>query len=412
MDVNLLDGSGYQQGQPWNQLRWIQEHSRAFWHADPGSERGFWVVTHYADVKAVEADYRTFASFPTITLYDDQSLYDTAGHRQLMVEDPPDHTPHRKFVGHELTPQSVRAMESGIQAIADEIIDDVIERGECELVGDIAGLLASYVTADLLGIPREQAVRLYRASEILNNRHTYAPEIAQGAIGEIQQTAADLYADRTSCPRHDTATRLTTREVNGQPVDLGNFAFDVLLLLAAAGDTTRNVVAGGMQALFENPAEREILMAAVAADDADALATGVEEMLRWVAPVVYVRRTATADAEIAGQPVAAGDKITVFYGIANRDPAVFADPWRFDVRRSPNPHITFGFGSHYCLGSHLARLELNLMFRSLLRRMPDMEPAGPVQWVHAAASTIPSVVGPRAIPVRFTPGPRSAPPTG
>jgi cytochrome P450 len=143
-------------------------------------------------------------------------------------------------------------------------------------------------------------------------------------------------------------------------------------------------------------------------EDEQVIASGVEEMLRWVSPVVYQRRTTTVDTQVADQPIKAGQKVASFYGIANRDPSAFKDPHRFDVRRSPNAHVASGFGAHFCVGSHLARLELNLMFRTLLRRIPDMEPSVPTRWVRSDAPIAPSVVGPRSMAVRFTPGPRSS----
>jgi cytochrome P450 len=164
-------------------------------------------------------------------------------------------------------------------------------------------------------------------------------------------------------------------------------------------------VAGGTAALFEHPDQRAIM----SAGGESVVASGVEEMLRWVSPIVYQRRTATADTEVGGQRIRKGQKVASFYGIANRDPATFDDPWTFNVLRSPNSHLAFGFGAHFCVGSHLARLELNAMFAALLERIPDLEPAGPVRWNHPDAPIAPIVVGPKAMPVRFSPGPRSRP---
>jgi cytochrome P450 len=294
-----------------------------------------------------------------------------------------------------------------LESIVDQVIDEVIEAGECDLVADIAGKLASYVMADLLGIPRDQAIDLYAASDIVNNAPTYEEGDGLLAITEILGYAAELFEERRLRPRDDVITRLATGEVEGCPVDGLNFNLDFLHLVTAAGDTTRNVIAGGMEALFDNPTERCVLTAG--ADDPELISSAVEEMLRWVSPIVHQRRTATIDTEIAGQAVKAGQKVVGYYGIANRDPAVFSDPYCFDIRRSPNQHIAFGFGTHFCLGAHLARAELKTMFASLLRRIPDLEPTGPSQWVRSNASTAPIVVGPRAMPVRFTSGRRSHP---
>jgi cytochrome P450 len=196
----------------------------------------------------------------------------------------------------------------------------------------------------------------------------------------------------------DLVTALTTAEVDGRPFDAVDFALFFLLLVDAGGDTTRNLVAGGMDALFAHPGQRAWLMA-----DLDGRLPGaIEELLRGVSPVVHMRRTATVDTVIAGCPVAAGDKVVMYYGSANRDPAAFTDPERLDLSRSPNRHVAFGGGGpHFCLGAHLARIESTALLRAVLTRLHDLEPAGPTEW-------LPSVFisGPKHLPVRFTPGPR------
>ena len=400
--MDLLDPAAYTTGHPWEWLRWLQENEPVSWHREKNGP-GYWVVTRYADVKAVEGDARVFSSQPTSTISDDRVLGDE-DHRMLIFEDPPNHTTHRQFMGVELAPAPVRQLRAHVESIADEIIDEVIEQGECDLVRDIAGNLASFVMADLLGMSREDAVDLYAASEVVNNAASYEEGEGLEAVQRLGVHAHNAWVDRRANPRDDVVTRLATGEVRGCPVDEMQFGLDFLHLVTAAGDTTRNVVAGGMEALFENPEQRQIM----SAGDEAVIASGVEEMLRWVSPIVNQRRTATVDTQVGGQKIGKGQKVASFYGIANRDPAKFRDPWTFEVLRSPNAHLAFGFGTHFCVGSHLARLELNAMFRTLLKRIPDLEPAGPVQWNRPDAPIAPSVVGPKSMPVRFTPGPRSA----
>jgi cytochrome P450 len=197
-------------------------------------------------------------------------------------------------------------------------------------------------------------------------------------------------------------SRVAHGVIDGCPVDEIQFGVDFLLLVVAGGDTTRNVVAGGMAALFENPDQRAIL-----ANDPSLIPSGVEEMLRWVTPIVYQRRLTTSDTKVGDREIPAGTKVVSFYGAANRDPLAFRDPDRFDVMRSPNPHVAFGFGPHFCLGSHLARLELNVMFRAILKRLPDIEPTAPTLWLRSGAPIAPTVIGPKSMPVRFSPSRRS-----
>jgi cytochrome P450 len=174
---------------------------------------------------------------------------------------------------------------------------------------------------------------------------------------------------------------------------------DFLLLVTAGSDTTRNVVGAGMAAFFDNPDQRQLLL-----DRPELLPSAVEEVLRMATPITYQRRTATRDTRIGDREVARGQKVVSWYVAANRDPDVFADPDRFDITRSPNPHIAFGAGRHFCLGSHLARLELTLMFEAIMTRLPDLRPSAP--WKYRQSPITPSVLGPAIMPAAFTPGPK------
>ena len=208
-------------------------------------------------------------------------------------------------------------------------------------------------------------------------------------------SSQEAHAAKMTDPADDLGSLIAHGEVDGEPVDAIDFFLWFMLLVDAGGDTTRNLVGGGLQALFDHPDQLELLRS-----DIDAhLGTAIEEMLRWVSPVVYMRRTATTDTEIADQAIAAGDKVVMYYGAANRDPEAFDQPERFDITRSPNPHVAFGGGGpHYCLGANLARLEIEAILRELLTRLPDLAPAGAVEWMGSNF-----IFGPSAMPVRFSP---------
>ncbi|MGH3627581.1 MAG: cytochrome P450, partial [Sciscionella sp.] len=363
---------------------------------------GFWAVTKYHTVKDIESNWKLFSSEPVTTITDDNAVADDE-HHHLIFSDPPHHTIHRKFLAPELSPVPVRGLKGHIDGLVEGIVDEVIEQGECDLVPDLAGRLASYVTADLLGLPRPEVVRLYDASDRLNNSPTLKEGPGHAAMTEMFEASQHVWADRRANPRDDMLTRIAHGEIDGCPMDNIQFGVDFLLLVVAGGDTTRNVVAGGMQALFEHPDQYALLKS-----DPSLTESAVEEMLRWVTPIVYQRRLATADTVLGDRAIPAGTKVVSFYGAANRDPEQFPEPFRFDIRRAPNAHLAFGFGPHFCLGSHLARLELNAMFRAMPRRMPDLEQAGPTVWMHTEAPIAPTVIGPKSIPVRFTPGRVSA----
>ncbi len=208
-----------------------------------------------------------------------------------------------------------------------------------------------------------------------------------------------VYAERTADPGDDLASLIATGRVDERPVDEIDFFLWFLLLVDAGGDTTRNLVGGGMHALFERPDQLRWL----AEDPRGRLPRAVEELLRFVSPVIHMRRTATADTELGGQHIEAGDKVVMFYGAANRDPAVFDDPHLLDLGRDPNPHVAFGGGGpHFCLGAHLARTEIIALMGEILTRLDDLEPAGEPGWM---ASNF--IYGPTTLPVRFTPATRT-----
>jgi cytochrome P450 len=399
MKIDLTDPAAYESGQPWDQFRWLQDNDPTHWHELPGDEPGYYALTRYADLKAVEGDHERFANEPNSTLFDVNTQGD-ATHKNLIFADPPFHTEQRRFLSPELSPRSVKEFAGHVARVVDDVIDEVIETGQCDLATDIGGKLASYVTADMMGLPRELLVDLYVLSEELNNTKSITEGQGLAAMLAMAGHAQSVYDDRKAAPRGDMVSRMVNGEYNGCPVDPLQFSLDFLLVVNAGGDTTRNVVGGGMLALFENPAQRAKLMA-----DPELIPSGVDEMLRWVSPIVYQRRTATRDTEFGGLPIKKGTKLAGYYGAANRDPRAFREPDIFDVERRPNAHVAFGFGPHFCLGSHLARQELILMFRQLLARTPDLEPRGPAIWT-LPPGVAPTVVGPRSIPVAFTPGPR------
>lgn len=400
--IDLLDLSGYQETQPFEELRWLRENNPISWHPESDGGPGFWAITKYADVKAVLGTSRVFSSFPSTMIKDTKTLGDEK-HKFLLYEMLPTHPVHRRSMGAELMPRSVLGFEPHVRVAVNDIINEVIERGECDLVSDIAGKLASYVTADWLGLPRDEIVELYEASDRFNNSMDTTVGEGLEAANQLFGYMQKVWEDRRANPRDDVVTRLAFQKGDdGEDIDMIQFAYDLLLLVNAGGDTTRNVVSSGYVSLMQYPAER----ARLAADPA-LWVTGVEELLRWVSPIVYARRTAVEDATVGGVRIEAGQKVVAFIGSANRDEEQFVNGEVFDVGRDANNHIAFGAGLHFCLGVHLARQELRIMFRELARRMPDIELTGEVTWLPPGLTEAPVIVGPKTMPVRFTPGPRT-----
>ncbi|MGB9306186.1 MAG: cytochrome P450 [Mycobacterium sp.] len=401
--VDLADSGTYAQGVPYDAFRKLRERAPVAWHPYQNGP-GFLALTGYDEVYAVSRDSATWSSEISGVLFDVFRDGDIADERGVMMltMDPPRHSALRALVSKGFTPRQVAKLNEHITDMARDVVDGVIEKGECDFVSDVAGRLPSYVIAELLGIPLEDGCRLYALTEVMNTGRVGDGDTRalQAAI-EMFAYSTELVARKRADPGDDIATSLLHAEVDGQRLSDLDFNYFFMLLINAGGDTTRNLVAGGMCVLMDNPEERAKLEA-----DPSLLSTAIEELLRYVSPVIAFLRTATKDTELRSVPVHKGDRVAMFYPSANRDPAHFADPDRFDVTRKPNAHLAFGGGgTHFCLGANLARVEAAALVPEVLSRMKNMEPAGPVERMR---STL--INGIHSMPVRFTPSVRSRTP--
>jgi cytochrome P450 len=394
--VDLLDLDYYDKGPPHELFRRLRAEAPVYRHAELNGP-GFWALTRYTDVVRVSRDAATFSSELGGTMVADPPPEHLFIIRQMMLNmDPPQHTKLRALVNKGFTPRMVAQLRARIGELAAQIVDRVAERGECDFVTDVSGELPSYVIAELMGIPLDDGRLLYRLTERMHTAEPTASGMAdaQAAIAEMMSYSSRLRAAKRAAPGEDIASVLLAAEVDGEQLSEIEFDMFFMLLINAGGDTTRNLVAGGMLALLDNPAERMQLKS-----DPSLLDSAIEEMLRYVTPVVHFRRTVTRDTEIRGQRIAEGEKVVVFYSSANRDEEVFPDADRFDITRSPNEHVAFGGGGvHYCLGANLARVEIRALFEQVLERLPDIEIAGRVERLRSSF-----INGPRRMPVRFTP---------
>ncbi len=392
--IDLVDLGSYADGPPHDQLRWLRANDPVHWHAERDGP-GFWAVVRYDDVVQVSRDAATYSSFAGGSMLADSPPEFLAGMRLMMLNmDPPQHTKLRALVNKGFTPRMVADLEGRVRGLARQIVDAVVLRGACDFVTDVAGELPSYLIAELVGIPLDDGRRLYALTERM---HTVAlgPEgIAEGqaAFGEMMAYASDLRAAKAARPGADLASALVAAEIDGQRLSELEFDMFFMLLINAGGDTTRNLVAGGMLTLLRHPDQLAGLRG-----DPRLRASAIEEMLRYQSPVQHFRRTATRDTTLGGRSIRAGDKVVMFYTSANRDEERFPDADRFDVARTPNEHVAFGGGgTHYCLGASLARLEIRAMFDEVLARLDAIELDGPVIWL---PSTF--INGTRRMPVRF-----------
>ncbi|HEX5376960.1 MAG TPA: cytochrome P450, partial [Phenylobacterium sp.] len=285
-----------------------------------------------------------------------------------------------------------------IQALARQIVDDVIEKGECDFVSDVAGEMPSFVIAELMGLPLSDGRELYKLTEIIHTAPEALPPGAGGqAVMKMFEYGSKVMAEKRARPGDDLASRLLACEVDGRKLDDMEFLLFFLLLVDAGGDTTRNLLSGGLLALLDNPDQ----LAWLKADLPARLPSAREELLRWTSPVIYMRRTARHDVRLDGADIRQGQKVVMYFGSANRDPARFDKPDVLDLGRENNEHIAFGTGPHVCLGQHIARIEIDAMLTEVLTRMDGFELPAPPEWL---ASNF--ISGPRTMPIRFRPGPR------
>jgi len=380
MHIDLLSPASFAAGQPHDQYRWLRENAPVYWHEEPHG-RGFWAVTRYEDIWTVDRDFQTYSSEPTIMIADPQQsgVGNFGPYKMMLMMDPPEHAGFRKLIRSEFTAPSARLRGERITALARQIVDAVADKGECDFVADVAGEMPSFVIAELMGLPLDDGRELYKLTEAIHTApEAQTPGAGGAAVAKMFEYAGRLIAEKRARPADD--------------LEDPEFMLFFLLLVDAGGDTTRNLLAGGLLALMDSADQLAWLKA-----DLDArLPAAREELLRWTSPVIYMRRTARRDAELAGAQIREGDKVVMYFGAANRDPAHFETPDTLDLTRQSEGHLAFGAGPHVCLGQHIARIEIDAMLREVLTRMDHFELAAEPEWL---ASNF--ISGPKAMPLRF-----------
>lgn len=390
LTVDLMDGEFYA-GDPYPAFAWMRRHAPVY-HDEIND---LWGVASYQDVKAVGSDPETFSNA-------EGSRPKFMPMPMMIDTDPPQHTKRRKLVNAGFTPRRIAAMEAGARRVCDELIDAVCERGSCDFVHDLAAPLPLIMIGDMLGVAAADRDRLLRWSDdMLRSQGDPAPEALEAssiAFAEYMDYMQPVFEQRRSAGKDDDLVGILVHaDVDGERLDDDTLIFETLLILIGGDETTRHVLSGGMLALLEHPEQLVALRREPAG-----LPRAVEEMLRWVSPIKNMARTTTRDVSLGGAKLPEGAQLLALYPSANRDESVFANPDSFDVARDPNPHLAFGFGTHFCLGNQLARLELRVMFERLLERLPDLRLAEPGPFPHRRANF---VTGLERLPVEFSPTP-------
>lgn len=401
MKIDLLSPESFASGHPFAQYRWLRENAPVYWHEEKDGGKGFWAVTRYRDVWDVDRNFQAYSSEPTIMISDPaaEAAAGFGGHKMMLMMDPPQHTAYRRLIRNEFTAPVSADRTPRMNALARQIVDAVIEDGECDFVSQVAGEMPSFVIAELLGIPLDDGRELYKLTEAIHAApESQEPGAGGMAVLKMFEYGRKVIDEKRARPRDDLATKLLMAEVEGKKLDDIEFLLFFLLLVDAGGDTTRNLLSAGLIALLGNPDQ----LAWLKADLSGRLSAAREELLRYTTPVIYMRRTARHATVLGGENIHEGDKVVMYFGSANRDPEKFERPDVLDLSRVPNEHIAFGTGPHGCLGQHIARIEIDAILTEVLNRMDGLEIASAPVWLPSNF-----ISGPTRLPVRFKAAARS-----
>lgn len=387
LDIAIASGDFWGRN-PQRELAWLREHDPVHWD----EAAGVWGVARYDDLKAVEGQPLIYSNTGGIRP-------DTGPTGMMIDLDDPDHLRRRRLVYKGFTPGRVRAQEPRVREVVDSLIDRVCERGEMDFVGDFAVWLPLVMIGDALGVaPEDHPTLLKWSDDLMRGQGTTDEHLLNemmAAFAGYSEFAAGAIEDRRGCPRDDLMSILVNSEIDGEGLGDDEILAESLLILIGGDETTRHVITGGLYQLLAHRAQWEMLV-----NDHSLIPGAVEESLRWVSPIKNMARTALCDVELVGKQIKAGQKLLMLYPSANRDERHFDDPQTFDITRSPNDHVAFGFGPHFCLGAPLARLEIRIAFERLLERLPDLHLVDDAEPEFRPASF---VSGYESMPVAFAP---------
>ncbi len=376
--IDIYDPDGYAAGPPHELFAELRRTQPVFWQEMTG-EPGYWAVLKHADVVHVAKEPTLYSANEAGVVLENLTPEALEGMRMMLLAmDPPKHVAYRRPLAPSFKARVMAQMEGRVREICREIMQDAAARGEVEFVHEVTASLPTQVIGELMGLPRADWDAIHMMAE--RNTRSQDPEImatadadaVDGAVIDMAMYGIQFAADRRSQePREDLTSLILATEFGGAPMNDIEFGSFFVQLVTAGNDTTQGMLANGLLALLEHPDQLADLRA-----DPTLMPRAVEEILRYENPLHYFRRTATADTELNGQPIEAGDKVAMIYTSANRDEDVFVDPQQFDIRRDPNPHLSFGIAEHFCLGVHLARLEGVVFFQELFATFPTIEITG------------------------------------
>lgn len=363
-EIDLMELGAFESGQDHELFARLRDEDPLHWNSEGDAGPGFWSVTRYEDVVAVANNHAAFSVREGTQIASRRA--EGKGAPSIHHVDPPDHGPLRRIAAPHIRPVKVKALQPDILAVIDELLDAHVGQGPFDMVREISSQLPLVMIGRLLGAPLEDCPHLLRWTNQMASEdpdYSEGPETAARARDDVFEYFRGLEEERRACPADDLISVLTAAELDGQPLSRGHLDAYYLILMVAGNETTRNLLSGGTLALQENPQWWDAIR-----EQPGRTRLLVEEMVRWVSPVISMRRTATRDVEIHGKSVRAGDKVVMWFNSANRDPRAFEQPDVFIGDRHPNDHVGFGWGEHACIGANLARLEAQLFFSRVAER--------------------------------------------
>ena len=397
--IDLSDHDAFVDHVPHEWFRYLRQNDPVHWN-DETDGRGFWAVTRYDDIRHVHRDVETYSSELGGTSLEDLDEEQIEARKSMLDMDPPRHDELRGLIARRFTPRAVHVWEEQIRTVVNAVLDTALPMGEFDFVREISSEIPMQIFAEILGVPQDERREIIEIGDrLLGNQdpefavtetadeHRNLPFSHPAAL-EMFEFGRRLAADRRKHPKNDIITQLAF-----EPLTQREFDTYFVLLATAGNETTRHTITHGLLALLEFPEEMERLRS-----EPELAKSAAEEMLRWATPVHHFRRTVAKDTELAGTPLKAGDKLTTWFVSGNFDEAVFEDPHRFDIGRTPNRHMAFGPGGiHHCMGAHLAKLEIRITFEELLERSADIELLGPPERLRSNFFN-----GIKRLPVRVT----------
>jgi cholest-4-en-3-one 26-monooxygenase len=396
-DIDLTDADVWERGVPYESFDLLRRDDPVHWHPESDGT-GFWAITKYDDLRMISKSPDRFSSYEKGVSRKDPPAEDLEKFRMVIIGmDPPDHRLNRSIVSKAFTPNMVSRIEPLLRAETRRVLDTIAPQGECDFVRDMAAKIPMWSISELMGVPESDRMRLYELSHALIDDQdpeiAPTPQVMEESSTELFMYAQQMAERERANPGDNLTAALLAAEVDGRHLNDMEYNLFFLFLIVAGNETTRTLASNGMRTLTEFPAQRSRLLA-----DPSLIEPGIEEMLRWSAPIHHFRRTAMQDVELRDRTIRKGDKVLMWYPSVNRDEDIFDNPYEFDIARDPNPQLSFGIGQHFCLGANLARLQLRVMFEEILARLPDIELAEPPRRLHSNL-----INGIKEMRVSFTP---------